>query len=652
MGTDRNIWTSGILEATRSFPSRFPKEHWKNIRLGLLLSIDAVWIIISLYASYVLRLESFDLGNFRESFWSVASIYVFFHICVFVALKMNNQVWRYANFNSGLFIAKCTLIATALAVTFCYIFPMTVRPPRSIPIIFWFIATSAICFVKFTWRWVTTFEISHENAGLSRCFIYGAGTAGELLARHIKSTPKFGFNVAGFIDDDLSKKRHLIHGRPILGGGKDLKRLSAEHGVDTVLIAMHSVPGKIVRDIVKNCHESALKPLIMPEIATTMNEEVFRPRKIDVSDLLRRSPKSMERSKVASFFREKTVLITGAGGSIGSELSRQILKLGPKKILLLDVSEFNLYQIENELRASPVKIELEVLMGSVSDKQFVINVFEQYHPHIVFHAAAYKHVPLVEANPIQGVVNNFYGTQIVAEEAQRQGVEHFLLISSDKAVNPVGVMGQTKRVCELVVQSLHFKNPNGCKFSAVRFGNVLGSSGSVIPKFIQQISQGGPVTVTDPAMTRFFMLVQEAVELVLQSITMTKGGEVFVLNMGDSVNIYEMAKQLIGLAGKRVGEDIDVVFTGVRNGEKLYEELIYTGFEDQTDHDDIFITKTRRFDLIEMNRMFQKLKDACTNSDVASVRKVLNSLCSEPKPSAEPPLNFQGSSATFDGPRA
>jgi FlaA1/EpsC-like NDP-sugar epimerase len=326
-----------------------------------------------------------------------------------------------------------------------------------------------------------------------------------------------------------------------------------------------------------------------------MAEKIPDPRPVHIQDLLRRSPKSVQKEVIKDFFQSRTVLVTGAGGSIGSEICRQILETNPGVLLLLESSEYNLYKIQRELEEKKTSIPIIGIMGNVTDEAFIDHVFLNHRPDYVLHAAAYKHVPLVESNPLSGILNNIEGTKIVANACIRYHVRNFLLVSTDKAVRPTNVMGMTKRACEILVQSLHQLHGHGCRFSAVRFGNVLGSSGSVIPLFMDQIKKGGPVTVTDPEMTRYFMLISEAVGLVLQSAVKSRGGEIFVLDMGDPVNILEMAKQLIRLAGKEPGQDIDIVITGLRPGEKIFEELIIEGAERHELHEDIYIARPENF---------------------------------------------------------
>jgi FlaA1/EpsC-like NDP-sugar epimerase len=396
-------------------------------------------------------------------------------------------------------------------------------------------------------------------------------------------------------------------------------------------LAFPSATGKVVREALSRCQAAGVKALIMPDMANALGDEVFQPRPVDIRDLLKRSPKEVDQTEIGAFFSGKTVLVTGAGGSIGSEICRQVLRYGPRHLLVLDASEFSLYQIDEELRPRKgPRTEIHALLGSITDSRFIETVMRRFCPDYVLHAAAYKHVPLVEINPLQGIYNNLEGTRVLAEMAQRFAVKKFLLISTDKAVRPTNVMGATKRCCELLIQTLHGQADSRTAFCAVRFGNVLGSSGSVVPKFLQQIQSGGPVTVTHPDITRYFMLTSEAVGLVLQSITMSRGGETFVLDMGEPVRVADMAHQLIQLAGKTPEKDIEVIYSGLRPGEKLYEELILEGAEERTLHENIFVMRPRAIENGRVRAALDDLLDVTKQGQESSAIKLVKELASDP----------------------
>ena len=574
----------------------FDLKYYRAVRLVLLMLTDLATLSFAFWISYVIRLEDFNISRRITDFERSLPIFVLTHVVVFHLGGMYRQVWRYANFHNALLIAKLTFIATIVSIFLIYVLKIP-QPPRSVPIIFWLFATMATIGNKFSWRlWITMRE-NIGPKGKEKCLVYGAGSAGELLARHAVANPNFPYRIVGFIDDDKNKRNRVVHGIKILGTGEDVAKIALTKNVKTIIIALHAASGTIIRQIVESCREAGLTPLIMPEMASSLGTEVFKPRKIDIKDLLRRAPKEIDKDQISKLFSGETVLVTGAGGSIGSEICRQALTYKPKILLLLDNSEFNLYKIETELSESGVSPDTQIvpILGSAAEARVIDKLFEEYTPAFVLHAAAYKHVPMIESNPTEGIVNNILSTKILAEHAVKYGTKRFLLVSSDKAVHPTNIMGATKRCCELLILSYARTLSRGerdCKFSAVRFGNVLGSSGSVVPRFMEQIEKGGPVTVTHKDVTRYFMLNSEAVALVLQSMAMSKGGEIFVLNMGTPIKIYEMAEQLIWLCGHKPHQDIEISITGLRPGEKLFEELIIEDVESPSLHEDIFISQS------------------------------------------------------------
>ncbi len=573
--------------------SLFQQVYWKWLRLVILTGVDLVLTGLAFYWAFVLRLDSFSFGTNQESFQQSLPIFLGSNLAAFLLFGMYRQLWRRAHFKSAVLIGKLVLLGTLTSVFFLWIRGIYI--PKSVPFIFFTVSFILNLTVKFSWKALNALPYTFLDLEKNKCFIYGAGEAGGLLLRHMKLSSQFPFRAIGFIDDDLNKKNRVVDGLPILGDGRKLAKLAKKFGVSSILIAIHDLTGKELRWILSQCQDAGLKPLIMPNLAFSMAEKIPDPRPVHIQDLLRRSPKSVQKEVIKDFFQSRTVLVTGAGGSIGSEICRQILETNPGVLLLLESSEYNLYKIQRELEEKKTSIPIIGIMGNVTDEAFIDHVFLNHRPDYVLHAAAYKHVPLVESNPLSGILNNIEGTKIVANACIRYHVRNFLLVSTDKAVRPTNVMGMTKRACEILVQSLHQLHGHGCRFSAVRFGNVLGSSGSVIPLFMDQIKKGGPVTVTDPEMTRYFMLISEAVGLVLQSAVKSRGGEIFVLDMGDPVNILEMAKQLIRLAGKEPGQDIDIVITGLRPGEKIFEELIIEGAERHELHEDIYIARPENF---------------------------------------------------------
>ena len=414
----------------------------------------------------------------------------------------------------------------------------------------------------------------NQDNKANNLLIIGAGMGAREIIIAIKNNMRDKYNIVGIIDDDISKINHYILGIKVLGTRYDIPKIAKEKNVDLIFFAINKIDAVSRRKILEICQETGVKTRVLPTTEEVINKQgaMNSLRDVQIEDLLGRDPVHLDNKNINSLIKNKTVLVTGGGGSIGSELCRQIVKYDPKRLVILDIYENNLYDIEMELRAEYPKLNLEAIVASVRDKARLNNVFETYKPEIVFHAAAHKHVPLMEKSPLEAIHNNVFGTYNVVNCADEYGVEKFVLISTDKAVNPTNIMGASKRVCEMIVQA---KNKvSKTEYVAVRFGNVLGSNGSVIPLFKKQIERGGPVTVTHKDITRFFMTIPEAVQLILQAVTYAKGGEIFVLDMGEPVKIYDLAVSLIKLLGYEPNVDIPIEITGLRPGEKLYEEIL------------------------------------------------------------------------------
>ncbi len=432
---------------------------------------------------------------------------------------------------------------------------------------------------RFGYRFLRLYATRHHLLGRgehieSRVMIIGAGSAGEKILRETLVTPKINKEVVCFIDDDLSKKGRRIHNVPVVGGRNEILQQAEKYHVDEIYIALPSIDDKEVSEILNICKETKCKLKKLPGIYQFLNDEITleKLKNVEVQDLLGRDPIKVNLEEIMGYVQDKVVMVTGGGGSIGSELCRQIAKSHPKQLIIVDIYENNAYDIQLELKDKYPHLNLETLIASVRNTDKVNRLFEQYHPDIVYHAAAHKHVPLMEDSPCEAVKNNVFGTLNVVRAADKYGTKRFILISTDKAVNPTNVMGATKRMCEMIVQSYNKKS--NTEYVAVRFGNVLGSNGSVIPLFKKQIKAGGPVTVTHPDIIRYFMTIPEAVSLVLQAGAYAKGGEIFVLDMGEPVKIDDMARNLIKLSGYEPDIDIKIEYTGLRPGEKLFEELL------------------------------------------------------------------------------
>jgi FlaA1/EpsC-like NDP-sugar epimerase len=431
----------------------------------------------------------------------------------------------------------------------------------------------------------------HRDTNCRNVLIVGAGDAGAMLVRELQNNPTLGLKAVAMVDDDPSKHKAILFGVPVLGPRKRIPYLVKDLEISEIIIAMPSVTGETVREIVDVCRQTPARVRILPGVYASACQNLAKNlRDVQMEDLLRREPVDTNIEEIAGYIKGKSVLVTGAGGSIGSELCRQLYNLLPSNLIMVDNCENNLFDIEQELSCYPDTVPIQPQLVDIRERDKLDRTFKRYKPQVVFHAAAYKHVPMMERHPDEAISNNVIGTRNIAEISDRYGVETFIMVSTDKAVNPTSVMGASKRLAELVVRNI--SRTSKTRFAAVRFGNVLGSRGSVVPTFIKQIEAGGPVTVTHPDMQRYFMTIPEAVQLIIQAGALTKGGEIFVLDMGEMVKIDDLARDLIRLAGYEPDKDIKVVYTGIRPGEKLYEEL-FTDRENMaaTKYERIFISK-------------------------------------------------------------
>lgn len=468
--------------------------------------------------------------------------------------------------------------------------------PRSILALVWISGIAFMGMSRFLVRkvYASKNKPRARTEEVRRVLIYGAGQAGELLLRNIENTRQLGLNVIGFIDDDTTKTGKRIHNKRILGNGEIIGELIDEYGIQDIIFSIPSLSGPEIReklDFIRSRTHKLITIKIMPGLTDLVDDRIqISPiRPIEISDLLKRPPVQLDKSVVERLIGGKSVMVAGGGGSIGKELCRQIAVFKPEHLIVLDRNEFNIYQIEMEFLNEFPSLKMTFIVADGCDRNLMQNIFQRFKPAIVFNAAAYKHVPLMEISPWSAVKNNLLSAMVLEELSMKYGVERFILISTDKAVRPTSVMGATKRICELI--SLYNHNKNSTKFISVRFGNVLGSSGSVIPKFQKQIESGGPVTVTHTQITRYFMLISEAVELVLHAAAIGESGNIYVLDMGEPIKIAELARLMIELSGLKVGEDVKIVYTGLRPGEKLYESLYFEGRERATDVPNLLILK-------------------------------------------------------------
>ncbi len=556
----------------------------------MLVLIDAVLINLAIYFALVLRFDGQIPLQYLQAAQIIMPLLTVVSIILFIALKLYQRIWEYASIGEMLAIIRATSFSLVLVLALVYALNLH-GLPRSVYILAWIMINVFVGASRISWRLLRDLYIKSDSSSSKKVLIVGAGDAGAILAREIEQNKHLDLKAVGFIDDEASKQRKIMYGIRVLGTRRDIPRLVRELAIDEVIIAMPSVAGATTREIVDICKQSRVKIKILPGLYQSSNSSIFSHlREVQMEDLLKREAVKNDLNGIAHYLEGKVVLVTGAGGSIGSELCRQLLNINPRQLILVENCENNLFDIEMELGEIPSLTPVIPQLLDVRQPDKLEALFRQYRPQVVFHAAAYKHVPMMERHPEAAIENNVMGTRNTAEIADRCGVETFILISTDKAVNPTSVMGASKRIAELLIKDVN-RRSSTC-FAAVRFGNVLGSRGSVIPTFMKQIQKGGPVTVTHPEMRRYFMTIPEAVQLVIQAGAMAQGGEIFVLDMGEMVKIDDLARDLIRLAGFEPDKDIQIVYNGIRPGEKLYEEL-FTDREgmDSTRNERIFISK-------------------------------------------------------------
>jgi len=539
-------------------------------RLTFLIILDSLIVLTAIYVSLFTLHPGIQIWKYKSVLLSALTLLLGHYFFAFT-YRLYHKAWEYASIGELTAIIKAvtfSIITTAI-VQFAVFQDIYVRALM----ITWMIHIILIGGSRFVWR-VFRDRYIKPNANKRRTLIIGAGAAGTMVARQLVNNPEAELKPIAFIDDDPNKQKLQFFNIPVMGTTKDIEDVVRALRIEHIIIAIPSLTKKELNRIFEQCAKTKAKTQIVPKLEdiVTGKVSVSQFRDVQVEDLLGREPVELDIESISSYIENKVILVTGAGGSIGSELCRQVCQFHPKKIILLGHGENSIYQIDMELRNQyKDQIEIVPVIGDIQDRERMFEVMEEHKPDVVYHAAAHKHVPLMEYNPKEAVKNNIFGTKNVAEAADTSGVQTFVLISTDKAVNPTNVMGATKRFAEMIIQQLDKQSKT--KFVAVRFGNVLGSRGSVIPLFKKQIQAGGPVTVTHPDMTRYFMTIPEASRLVIQAGALAKGGEIFVLDMGEPVKIVDLAKNLIKLSGYTV-EEIGIEFTGIRPGEKLFEELL------------------------------------------------------------------------------
>ncbi len=615
------------------------KKYIENGRISMLYRVllliwDAVCInlcsFLALFIRYELKWDKFIKSGmsidyphgYVTTLEEMAVVNTLITLIIFALFRLYNSLWRYASLGEVLNIAlACSLSAV---VHFLSVFGTYRRLPRSYFVIYLLLLFIMTLVVRFSYRIVRLlYNENVHGVGMRNTMVIGGGESGNIVLNELRMSKKLDSNICCIIDDDKSKQNTFINGVKVIGGRERILDAARYYAINEIVVAMPSAPRKDVKEILEICQQTGAELKILPGVYQFVNGEaaVEKLRPVQIEDLLGREPVETNMDLITGYVRNKTVLVTGGGGSIGSELCRQVAANKPKMLIIFDIYENNAYDIQQELRAKYPHMHLEVLIGSVRNTSRVDSIFAKYRPDIVYHAAAHKHVPLMEDSPNEAIKNNVFGTYKTALAADKYGTKKFVLISTDKAVNPTNIMGASKRICEMIVQALN--RHSSTEFVAVRFGNVLGSNGSVIPLFKKQIEAGGPVTVTDKRIIRYFMTIPEAVSLVLQAGAYAKGGEIFVLDMGEPVKIDDLARNLIKLSGYTPDEDIRIVYTGLRPGEKLYEEMLMDeeGLK-ETDNKRIHIGRPLEFDESVFFDRLEKLYEE-VYSEISNVKELV-----------------------------
>lgn len=595
----------------------------------LVFAHDIAWVPVAIIAAYWLRL---NLGPIHKALLpgivELIAVAIVLYAATFWLFGCYRGIWRFASIPDLIRLLKAVLVAAVGTTVLCFMIGRLQGIPRSVLVLYPMLLVGVLSAVRVTYRAIRDRNMRLDFENGTKALLVGAGRAGEMLVRDIERHAQI-IPVA-FVDDDPAKLGQEVRGIRIRGSIMDIPALCKELSVELALITMPSAPRQVMDKIVQVCAEHNIQCRTLPTLAELADGriELSRLRPVTVEDLLGRDPIELDPQTVESFLHGKRILVTGGGGSIGSELCRQIGKHKPGLLAILDNCEYNLYRIDQEINAACPGLLFNSLLSDVRDANAIRDIFEQYKPQVVFHAAAYKHVPLVEDNIVEGIRNNVFGTRVVSDMAKCYGVETFVLISTDKTVNPTNVMGTTKRVAELYCQMVN--ESGNTHFITTRFGNVLGSAGSVVPLFKRQIEAGGPVTVTHPEITRFFMTIPEAASLILQAGAIGKGGEIFVLDMGEPVRISNLAEKLIQLSGLQPGRDIKIVYTGLRPGEKLHEELFYAQETLRTTvHPKLMLASGGTKEVAQISAGLEQLKEAIDEHKQEQALSVLRSLVPE-----------------------
>ncbi len=604
----------------------------KNKRTIFFLAVDTLLISLSCYAGFFLRFDGVIDAKYAHTIIGFTALTVTLIIFLFWIEKLYSVSWSFISIKELLKLSRAILIGFAIITATLFLLrddTIFTGFPRSIIFITGFLVLLTTGAFRISKR-IYLNGIRKEIAGKERVLIFGAGNAGEQLVRSILRIPESNYFPIGFVDDDPLKQGMTIHGVKVLGKRADITKIVMKHDCDVLIIALPSAPQDAIREAVKLAKEAGVTKIkILPSTLEILDEKVSltNVRNISIEDLLGRKPVTIEMEAIKNFISNKSVLVTGAAGSIGSYLCQQILKFSPEKLIAIDQDETGIFNLKRKLKTQPSNSEKRFIIGDIRSKNKMNQIFEKYKPQIVFHAAAYKHVPLMESNPDEAVKNNVFGTKTIVQTALNHKVEKFIFISTDKAVNPTSVIGMNKRMGEMICQQFNKKEIT--KFVSVRFGNVLDSRGNVIHIFRDQIAKRGPVEVTHPDMKRYFMITAEAVLLVMQAGAMGEGGEVFVLDMGEPIKIVDLAKEMIKLSGFEPDVDIPIVFTQTRPGEKLFENIL-TAEEGTvtTKNQSIFMAKLSGIATNKFEKGLKKLKKAVENSDYIEITNALQNLTS------------------------
>ena len=614
----------------------------EKLRQATLVAVDTILLVTAfLLALAVASQDVVDIHyRWYEYLWMIA-VLLMIKLIIFRQAGFYREIIRFVSMNFAVKLVKVTIFSSIIAISLIHIF----RPEidMSAFVIDWMASCILIGLSRFGWRYVKEGHLTRV-AGRNT-LLYGAGEHGAAVARHLLLNDSLGHNVVGFLDDDLDKVGKKVHGIPIVGSLANLADAIRDNSAEEFVISFANPDGDLTKRIFRVCREHGVRCRIVPGMTDVIsgNEVV---RSVDIADLMRRPQRTLDKAMIGEFLRGRRVLITGAAGSIGSELFRQVLTYEPAALAALDHSEYGLYRLDEEFTSHPLKDRCRFSLVDIKVPELVEGTVAGFRPDVVFHAAAYKHVPILEQDVRQAVLNNVQGLINVIESSKRHGVSKFVFISTDKAVRPTNVMGATKRIGELLVQAAG--GGGTMKSFGVRFGNVLASSGSVVPKFTAQIKAGGPVTVTHPEITRYFMLIPEAVELVLQAGSIGEGGEIFVLDMGKPVKILEMAEDLIALMGHVPHEGIPIVFSGLRPGEKLHEELFLGDIESPTSFADIHIGKVAPIDKARLKDALERLFATAAEGDSAAIRRAIRTIVPEYMPGLGTRLPAEASAQAGD----